>query len=171
MSQMASQSLSPVQPAPSQTSAPVAVTMPKSFKRRAGKACSFCQWRKIRCNVEERHPCSNCVLERIECSITKTRKSKYAQPQNFLFSRMGNTYCRVTGKPKWIMSFQIKTTPPSPRMSSSNRMSYWRVTRTPLMTLIRRISRLGHAFHPPMKWNTLVLKRNRRLYPLIDLNQ
>ncbi|RVX74797.1 hypothetical protein B0A52_01074 [Exophiala mesophila] len=49
---------------------------PKTFKRRASKACSFCQWRKIRCNVEDRHPCSNCVLESIDCAITKTRQSK-----------------------------------------------------------------------------------------------
>ena len=79
MSQVSPRSLVPVQHEAGRTSISVASTMPKSFKRRASKACSFCQWRKIRCNVEERHPCSNCILEGIECSITKTRKTKYIE--------------------------------------------------------------------------------------------
>jgi hypothetical protein len=36
------------------------------------------QFRKIRCNVEDSNPCSNCALEKIECTITKRRKTKYA---------------------------------------------------------------------------------------------
>lgn len=49
---------------------------PKSFRRRASAACSYCQWRKIRCNVEAGSPCNNCKLENIVCRITKRRMTK-----------------------------------------------------------------------------------------------
>jgi hypothetical protein len=73
----------------------------RSFKRRATTACSWCtfpvarsscandgigQFRKIKCNVEESNPCSNCCIEKIECTITKRRKTKYAEP-----AAMGHT--------------------------------------------------------------------------------
>ncbi|KAJ9608802.1 hypothetical protein H2200_006573 [Cladophialophora chaetospira] len=51
-------------------------SLAKSFKRRATTACSWCQFRKIRCNVEESNPCSNCSIEKIECTITKRRRTK-----------------------------------------------------------------------------------------------
>lgn len=41
-------------------------TIINTLKRRARIACSFCQSRKIRCNVEE-----------LDCPITKTRRGKY----------------------------------------------------------------------------------------------
>ena len=47
------------------------------LKRRATAACSYCQWRKIRCNVEQDSPCSNCIAEKIDCRITKRRKPRY----------------------------------------------------------------------------------------------
>lgn len=50
--------------------------MAKTFRRRASTACAYCQFRKIRCSVEEGMPCNNCRLEKIECRITKRRKTK-----------------------------------------------------------------------------------------------
>ena len=67
---------------PSHSNVSAQSLIPKGYKRRASKACSFCQWRKIRCNVEVCHPCSNCVLEKVECSITKTRKTKYVKSRS-----------------------------------------------------------------------------------------
>ncbi|KIW31724.1 uncharacterized protein PV07_03324 [Cladophialophora immunda] len=67
---------------PATTQPPAAVlpvilpSAPKGWKRRASAACSYCQWRKIRCNVEAGIPCNNCKLENVVCRITKRRMTK-----------------------------------------------------------------------------------------------
>ncbi|KAL1306656.1 hypothetical protein AAFC00_005330 [Neodothiora populina] len=55
----------------------------KSVKRRASKACQSCRARKVRCNVVEQSPCTNCRLDEVECIVSESkRKRKWSKPGN-----------------------------------------------------------------------------------------
>jgi hypothetical protein len=47
-----------------------------SFKRpRATQACECCRARKVRCNINEQSPCSNCLSLRVTCVPAPRRRS------------------------------------------------------------------------------------------------
>jgi len=48
----------------------------KSVKRRASKACQCCRARKVRCNVVEQIPCTNCRLDEVECIVSESKRKK-----------------------------------------------------------------------------------------------
>lgn len=48
----------------------------KSVKRRASKACQCCRARKVRCNVVEQTPCTNCRLDEVECIVSESKRKK-----------------------------------------------------------------------------------------------
>ncbi|KAF2222899.1 fungal-specific transcription factor domain-containing protein [Elsinoe ampelina] len=53
----------------------------KAVKRRASKACQCCRQRKVRCNVVEQIPCTNCRLDEVECIVSESkRKKKWSKP-------------------------------------------------------------------------------------------
>ncbi|KAH8421667.1 Transcription factor, partial [Colletotrichum scovillei] len=54
-------------------------TMPTegSKKPRAKHACRECNSRRIRCNVTERHPCSNCETAQATCEVIPSRRGRY----------------------------------------------------------------------------------------------
>lgn len=52
----------------------------KVTKRRAAKACSTCRARKVRCDVTERVPCSNCTWDKIKCVVQESRRRKKHAP-------------------------------------------------------------------------------------------
>ncbi|KAH6685937.1 hypothetical protein F5X68DRAFT_262452 [Plectosphaerella plurivora] len=45
-------------------------------KRRAARACLSCRSRKVRCNVVEQSPCTNCRFDGVECSVETGRKKR-----------------------------------------------------------------------------------------------
>lgn len=49
----------------------------KSVKRRASKACQCCRARKVRCNVVEQTPCTNCRLDEVECIVSESKRKKF----------------------------------------------------------------------------------------------
>lgn len=55
----------------------------KSVKRRASKACQSCRARKVRCNVVEQSPCTNCRLDEVECIVSESKRKKSACPAKF----------------------------------------------------------------------------------------
>jgi hypothetical protein len=53
------------------------VTVGRSVKRRASKACQCCRARKVRCNVTEHGaPCTNCRLDEVDCIVSESRRKK-----------------------------------------------------------------------------------------------
>ncbi|GKT50672.1 cutinase transcription factor 1 beta [Colletotrichum spaethianum] len=46
-------------------------------KPRAKHACRECNSRRIRCNVTERHPCSNCETSQATCEVLPSRRGRY----------------------------------------------------------------------------------------------
>ncbi|KAK1673319.1 fungal-specific transcription factor domain-containing protein [Colletotrichum godetiae] len=46
-------------------------------KPRAKHACRECNSRRIRCNVTERHPCSNCETAQATCEVIPSRRGRY----------------------------------------------------------------------------------------------
>ncbi|OHW94402.1 cutinase transcription factor 1 [Colletotrichum incanum] len=46
-------------------------------KPRAKHACRECNSRRIRCNVTERHPCSNCEASQATCEVLPSRRGRY----------------------------------------------------------------------------------------------
>ncbi|THY06970.1 hypothetical protein D6D01_09820 [Aureobasidium pullulans] len=57
------------------------ISISKGVGRRASKACRRCRARKVRCNVVEGFPCTNCRLDKLECiDPPKKRKRKYTSP-------------------------------------------------------------------------------------------
>ncbi|KAF2153075.1 hypothetical protein K461DRAFT_240433 [Myriangium duriaei CBS 260.36] len=48
----------------------------KAVKRRASKACQSCRARKVRCNVVEQIPCTNCRLDEVECVVSESKRKK-----------------------------------------------------------------------------------------------
>ncbi|ODQ79166.1 hypothetical protein BABINDRAFT_162218 [Babjeviella inositovora NRRL Y-12698] len=52
-------------------------TIPTRYKRpRSSRACQVCHSRKVRCNVMDQMPCSNCVTFGCECLIPDAKKAK-----------------------------------------------------------------------------------------------
>ncbi|BCS28550.1 Zn(II)2Cys6 transcription factor [Aspergillus puulaauensis] len=45
--------------------------------RRAKQACVHCHRRRIRCDVLQQHPCSNCVAQEVACELGVSRRGKY----------------------------------------------------------------------------------------------
>lgn len=61
------------QPSASKRPASPDETQPRRPKqRRAAKACVACHRRKVRCDVVQSHPCSNCKLDDVEVSQDTT---------------------------------------------------------------------------------------------------
>lgn len=54
----------------------------KAVKRRASKACQSCRARKVRCNVVEQIPCTNCRLDEVECLVSESKRKKLVISQN-----------------------------------------------------------------------------------------
>ncbi|KAK5658487.1 hypothetical protein OQA88_1877 [Cercophora sp. LCS_1] len=48
----------------------------KTAKRRATRACGTCRSRKVRCDVTEQHPCSNCKWDGADCIVQDSRRRK-----------------------------------------------------------------------------------------------
>ncbi|KAK2043498.1 hypothetical protein LZ31DRAFT_468219 [Colletotrichum somersetense] len=48
-----------------------------STKARAKQACRVCNSRRVRCNVTERHPCSNCEASQATCEVLPSRRGRY----------------------------------------------------------------------------------------------
>ena len=58
----------------------------KSVKRRASKACQCCRARKVRCNVVEQTPCTNCRLDEVECIVSESKRKKFVvKPFHLLY--------------------------------------------------------------------------------------
>ncbi|CBF71409.1 hypothetical protein AN6762.2 [Aspergillus nidulans FGSC A4] len=51
--------------------------------RRAKQACIHCHGRRIRCNVLQQRPCSNCVAQDVPCEVGVSRRGKYPRKKTF----------------------------------------------------------------------------------------
>ncbi|KAL4975296.1 hypothetical protein BDW66DRAFT_160601 [Aspergillus desertorum] len=51
--------------------------------RRAKQACIHCHGRRIRCNVLQQRPCSNCVAQEVPCEVGVSRRGKYPRNKTF----------------------------------------------------------------------------------------
>lgn len=60
---------------------PVGATFTPTTSRRSRAACTFCRWRKVRCDGAPGRSCSNCAFERVDCTIPqrKPRKKPYTK--------------------------------------------------------------------------------------------
>ncbi|KAM7217440.1 cutinase transcription factor 1 [Rhypophila decipiens] len=61
---------------PSKRKAEGSINPAKPTKRRAARACGQCRARKVRCDVTDRHPCNNCVLDKVECQLQESKRRK-----------------------------------------------------------------------------------------------
>ncbi|KAG6000270.1 hypothetical protein E4U21_005631, partial [Claviceps maximensis] len=59
---------------PSLTASP---PRPRCKKTRAKHACRECNARRVRCNVTEVQPCSNCASSGVECEVLPSRRGRY----------------------------------------------------------------------------------------------
>ncbi|KAG5977246.1 hypothetical protein E4U55_006947, partial [Claviceps digitariae] len=50
---------------------------PRPKKTRAKHACRECNSRRVRCNVTEVQPCSNCTSSGVECQVLPSRRGRY----------------------------------------------------------------------------------------------
>lgn len=48
----------------------------KPAKKRASQACEICRSRKVRCDSEKRHPCTNCADMGLKCSIPESKRRR-----------------------------------------------------------------------------------------------
>lgn len=51
-----------------------------SKKPRAKHACRTCNTRRVRCDVMETKPCSNCVASGSACEVLPSRRGRYVMP-------------------------------------------------------------------------------------------
>ncbi|KAL4992682.1 fungal-specific transcription factor domain-containing protein [Aspergillus falconensis] len=51
--------------------------------RRAKQACIHCHGRRIRCDVLQQRPCSNCVAQEVPCEVGVSRRGKYPRKKTF----------------------------------------------------------------------------------------
>lgn len=59
----------------------------KPVQKRASAACGSCRARKVRCDVLLKStPCTNCRLDRTDCVIAESKRTKFARTAN------GTTY-------------------------------------------------------------------------------
>lgn len=49
---------------------------PKPVKKRASQACEICRSRKVRCDSEKRHPCTNCADMGLVCHIPESKRRR-----------------------------------------------------------------------------------------------
>lgn len=49
---------------------------PKPVKKRASQACEICRSRKVRCDSEKRHPCTNCADMGLNCQIPESKRRR-----------------------------------------------------------------------------------------------
>lgn len=49
---------------------------PKPVKKRASQACEICRSRKVRCDSEKRHPCTNCADMGLHCQIPESKRRR-----------------------------------------------------------------------------------------------
>lgn len=45
--------------------------------RRARVACQACRAKKIRCDAKDGEPCSNCLLENVQCVLVPKKPRRY----------------------------------------------------------------------------------------------
>ncbi|KAL4905097.1 hypothetical protein BDW74DRAFT_185214 [Aspergillus multicolor] len=50
--------------------------------KRAKQACLQCHRRRIRCDVLQQQPCSNCVAQEVACEVGVSRRGKYPRKKN-----------------------------------------------------------------------------------------
>ncbi|KAL4783300.1 fungal-specific transcription factor domain-containing protein [Aspergillus varians] len=50
--------------------------------RRAKQACVHCHGRRIRCDVLQQRPCSNCVTQEVACELGVSRRGKYPRKKS-----------------------------------------------------------------------------------------
>ncbi|KAL4960738.1 Zn(II)2Cys6 transcription factor [Aspergillus stella-maris] len=50
--------------------------------RRAKQACVHCHRRRIRCDVLQQRPCSNCIAQEVPCEIGVSRRGKYPRKKS-----------------------------------------------------------------------------------------
>lgn len=48
----------------------------KPIKKRASQACEICRSRKVRCDSEKRHPCTNCADMGLICHIPESKRRR-----------------------------------------------------------------------------------------------
>lgn len=48
----------------------------KPVKKRASQACEICRSRKVRCDSEKRHPCTNCADMGLACHIPESKRRR-----------------------------------------------------------------------------------------------
>lgn len=60
---------------------------PKPVKKRASQACEICRSRKVRCDSEKRHPCTNCADMGLVCHIPESKRRRLVS------SRKGRRGC------------------------------------------------------------------------------
>lgn len=48
----------------------------KPVKKRASQACEICRSRKVRCDSEKRHPCTNCADMGLVCHIPESKRRR-----------------------------------------------------------------------------------------------
>lgn len=46
-------------------------------RKRAKLACVTCNARRVKCDVTDRHPCSNCAAGNVECETRESRRGKH----------------------------------------------------------------------------------------------
>lgn len=81
----------------------------KSVKRRASKACQCCRARKVRCNVVEQTPCTNCRLDEVECIVSESKRKKFVSTVVF-FTHSFHTYmCHIGNGPRLETSMSTQS--------------------------------------------------------------
>lgn len=67
----------------------------KPVKKRASQACEICRSRKVRCDSEKRHPCTNCADMGLTCNIPESKRRRYVLWASRLgFCVGGNNDCK-----------------------------------------------------------------------------
>lgn len=57
-------------------------------KKRAGRACTLCRSRKVRCDVVRNGPpCTNCHLDSLDCIIPRSKRHRYALEAKWTLER------------------------------------------------------------------------------------
>ncbi|CCF41539.1 hypothetical protein CH063_11787, partial [Colletotrichum higginsianum] len=81
-------------------------------KSRAKHACKECNSRRIRCNVTERHPCSNCETSQAACEVLPSRRGRY--PRRPKRQKQGEEASSATPEPTGVTAAAAASaTPPS----------------------------------------------------------
>ncbi|KAL4945258.1 hypothetical protein BDV06DRAFT_231422 [Aspergillus oleicola] len=84
--------------------------------RRAKQACVHCHRRRIRCNVLQQHPCSNCMAQEVPCEIGVSRRGKYPRKKGLKSQAKLQSQSQSQSPPRPDIDFTSPstTTGPSP---------------------------------------------------------